>query len=149
MKKVAIKTMFISLVIILLIVWLNSSIVYIKKKTGFRCWSFPTRIHSFNAVDHGKDYDSLYVFSLQGIDRARFAEYVGHRPEWRELPLDNSTMNNPLAAKEFSPQVNNMLNVQTGYYYVDTYYELYIYDTVNGVLYIRTASNITDYHYEY
>ncbi len=41
----------------------KSPTLYIYKKTEFVSWLFPREIYYFDAIGHGKDYDSIHILS--------------------------------------------------------------------------------------
>ena len=52
--------------------WSMSPTQYIYRKTEFLSYEFPEEVYDFDAIGHGKDYDSLHIFKLKGWDGKRF-----------------------------------------------------------------------------
>ena len=137
-----------TIVIVTIILWIDSPMAYIKRKTHFQCLLLASERYSFDAIDHGKDYDAFHIFSLSHIDQDRFKQYVSDHHQWNLLPLDNAVLTNRISSIKYNPYMNEMLNVRIGYWFFKDDHELYIYDSSTGILYMRTASCITDYQWK-
>lgn len=56
--------------------WSMSPARYIGRKTAYLSYGFPKEVYHFDAIDHGKDYDSIHIFKLKEWDGKRFLRYL-------------------------------------------------------------------------
>lgn len=113
---------------------------YVEVRTSYDFAQDPPCIYKYNAVDHGKDYNVIYVFSIDS-DADGFQSYLENSTAWNRLPITSEILEYPLLDRSFDKQVNNMLNCTHGYWYWDErFHDFMVYDIENHLLYIRRAS---------
>lgn len=152
MFKKLIVILFIPIIVILsfvsiIILYYSSPVGYIQRKTGFLSF-FPKQINYFNAIDHGRDYDLLYVYEMNNFDHSRFVTYLNHQKGWSPLPISDVATSDQISDVYFSPYMKDMLETEKGYWFYDAYFDLFVYDSDKRILYIRTASCVTHYNYQ-
>ena len=114
---------------------------YIHRKTGFFCLIPPKRAFSYNAIDHGRDYNSLYIFNLKGADTERFNRFAEENENWRSLPIPDELLQKEIGDIEYDVHMREILNAQSGWWYADEYpHDLFVFDASTNILFIRTAS---------
>ncbi len=144
-KVIVVMIVLFTLLIALLLLWCYCPPSHIREMTGFQCCGFAIRKYDFDAVGYGRECDSLYIYSLFGIDRARFLRYVKDNPAWKPLPLDDTAQSDDIGDEEYDPHMEEMLSVKKGYWFHEEGHRLYIFDQETGMLYMRRATNLTDH----
>ena len=125
---------------------LASPTSYIHQKTGFFCIQMPRRIYNYNAIDHGRDYDSLHVYLLKELDTERLSQFAARSDEWRPLPLPDEVLAQEVCNAEYDAHMPHMLNAQSGWwraggrYGTEEYFDLYVFEDSTNMLFMRTAS---------
>ena len=130
--------------------WSMSPARYIDRKTAYLSYGFPKEVYHFDAIDHGKDYDSIHIFKLKEWDGKRFLHYLKEQENWNPLPVDHQkeTENHLLCDVEFDTHMNDMLEAEDGYWIISPEKNLFcVYDQSECKLYIRTASSFTHYRW--
>ncbi len=140
-KAIIIMIVFFAVVLL----WCNSPPPLIHEFTGFQSCGFVIRKYNFDAIGYGHDNDSLFIFSLFGIDRARFLRYVKDNPAWKPLPLNDAAQSDDIGDEEYDPHMEEMLSVKKGYWFHEEGHRLYIFDQETGMLYMRRATYLTDH----
>lgn len=64
-------------------------------------YGFPEKVYDFDAIGHGKDYDSLHIFKLKGWDGKRFLHDLENKENWDLLPVELDAEKHPLCDVEF------------------------------------------------
>lgn len=120
---------------------LNTPTAYIHQKTGFWCVFLPARVYSYNAIDHGRDYNSLYIFKLKGIDAKRLIGFAEKNDDWLSLPVSEEVLQQDIAEIKYDVHMQEMVDVKSGFWYADDFlHDLFVFDTNTNTLFIRTAS---------
>ena len=124
----------------------KSPTLYIYKKTEFVSWLFPREIYYFDAIGHGKVYDSIHIFKLSEFDGNRFFMFLKDKNNWNPLPIDINEKENALYDVEFDYNMRNMLSSEDGYWMISPDHKLFcVYDRSDRLLYVRNASSFTGY----
>ena len=117
---------------------------YIYRKTEFLSYGFPEEVYDFDAIGHGKDYDSLHIFKMKGWDGKRFLRDLENKENWNPLPVELDAEKHPLCDVEFDVHMRDMLSAKDGYWMISQEENLFcVYDKSKRLLYIRTASSFT------
>lgn len=131
----------IAAILLLMAIVLDSPTVYIHGKTDFWCVSLPAHTYYYDAIDHGKDYDSLHIFSLAQMDVERLSAFAECGEDWKPLPINQNVLRSEISDEKFDSKMKDMRNCQMGYWYIDNKLrDLYVLDLKENRLYIRTAS---------
>ena len=81
-------------------------------------------------------------------DKIGFLNYVRNSAMWSSFPLPQYVLEDALCDPLFDPNMNVMLSNTSGYWYWESRgHEFYVFDEIKGLLYIRSASVITNYQY--
>lgn len=124
--------------------WSMSPTQYIYRKTEFLSYEFPKEVYDFDAIGHGKDYDSLHIFKLKGWDGKRFLYDLENKENWNPLPVELDAEKHLLCDVEFDVHMRDMLSAKDGYWMISQEENLFcVYDKSKRLLYIRTASSFT------
>lgn len=124
--------------------WLNAPASYLSRHTGYTFLWQVQELHSYDAVDHGRDYNSLRVYRI-GADAAGFAAYVQEAPDWHPLPLPEELTALSLLDLDFDAYILPMLRAENGAFRIDYFAEdsscgVILYDTDTQCIYVRTTS---------
>ncbi len=127
--------------------WSVSPMRYINRKTAYLSYGFPKEVYHFDAIGHGKDYDSIHIFKLKEWDGKRFLRYLKDQENWNPLPVDQKAAKKHLLCDvEFDEHMRGMLGAEGGYWIISPEKNLFcVYDQSEYMLYIRTASSYTHY----
>ncbi len=140
------KKVYVILIAIFLLVlsfwWLIvSPMSYIRSTTGFNCF-FAYEIYSYDAIDHGKDYDNIRIIRLSSLDQHRIYNYLENKKEWNSLPIPDYIRKDRLCSIQYDVNIDQMLRTENGFWFYNEGHQLNIYDIEKGLLYIRKASVI-------
>lgn len=140
MRKFVLTITLVFLCVFLIMLFLGSTNAYLQRKVGFSAILPIKSLYSYNAIDHGKDYNALYVYQFTGFDAQRFTNYACDK-QWPQLPISPEVLELRVCEADFDIVMSEMLCVQTGYWYVDdSHRTLCVFDMSEGNIYIRTAS---------
>lgn len=117
---------------------------YLSRHTGYTFLWQVRELHSHDAVGHGRDYNSLRVFSV-GADAAGLEAHLQGTADWQPLPLPEELTGLTLLDPAFDEAIRPMLDARTGYYRIDYFLNdmccgVYVYDAEARRIYIRTTS---------
>ena len=145
-KKFAVlAAIFIGLIVVFVLL-LSTPTAYIHDETGFFCLFMPRRLYDYDAIDYGRDYDSLHIFLLNPVDASRLNRFAANSDQWHLLPIPDDVMNQTVCSLEYDSRMRQMLNASSGWWRGDHalsdvgYRDLYVFDAGTNILYIRTAS---------
>lgn len=133
------------IVLLCIMLWLISPQKYIAKHTGFTPVFALTEYH-YERISQGKDYDTLYVFSLSRYDSNRLSDVIQADHSWSSLPMSTEAASDDLLSPYYDQRLSVYALLQKGYYLYTPNYELCIFDYENNILVIRTRSNRFHYH---
>ena len=119
---------------------------YLQRRIDFPFHADIRYLHQYDAVGHGKDYNSIRVFQL-GQDAAPFVAYAGSSPEWYALPVPAALHDMLLCGMESDPYVAQLLSAQDGFWMPerfgqDNFCGVTVYDSAAHWLYVRTSSYV-------
>lgn len=132
--------------IVVFVLLLSTPTAYIYDETGFLCAFMPRRLYDYDAIDYGRDYDSLHIFLLNPVDASRLNRFAANSDQWQPLPIPDDVMNQTVCNPEYDGRMRQMLNAASGWWRGDHalsdvgYRDLYVFDAGTNILYIRTAS---------
>lgn len=140
-KKMFVGILAVGMLISITMFLFSTPTSYIHRKTEFWCVCFPERIYSYNAIDHGRDYNSLYIFKIKKTDAMRLISFAERNEVWLSLPVSETVLQQNISNIDYDVHMQEMLNVQSGFWYVDDrLHNLFVFDTDTNTLFIRTAS---------
>ncbi len=120
---------------------MGSSTAYIHRKLDFWCVFVPRRTYYYDSIGHGKDYNSLFIYTLSQFDVERLSNFVCNSEGWKGLPIDQGVLRSDISDKNFDSNMTDMIDNKAGYWYIDgKQRDLFVLDIEENKLYIRTAS---------
>ena len=140
MRKFVLMISLVFLSVLLIMLFLSSPNAYLQRKVGFSAILPIKSLYAYNAIDHGKDYNALYVYQFTDYDAQRFTYYACDK-QWSQVPISPEVLELRICEADYDIVMSEMLCVQSGYWYVDdSRRTLCVFDISEGTIYIRTAS---------